>query len=383
MLNNFPKQRLSYAEKVANNYQWCKDVMHQLLVLHETSSTAPYHVNGSYHRKLANYQLYNNILNQKDFERECNPLGIEVGQFADEIQPYNKTYNKIQVLLGEELKRPFNYKAVLVNSEGIKTKLAHRDKLLREYVNGQIQQTINGLSEHYQKELTEEEVGQLLDPKQIEKHMATTYLEAREILANKLLQYFDKALTVREKKNDAFKHALISGEEFVYVGEHNGEPIMDVLNPLGVFYHKSPDTKYIQDGLYAGYRTMMNSGEILDKYGSYLSKEDISRIDGSPTPGLSNAFLPEKDMRYHHDYNPNYMYSSTTIMEGAYSPSKAEDFLVQHIEWKSQRKIGFLTYTNTFGEKETTLVSEDFKLPEKYVTRTITKDFGRKVILHV
>lgn len=33
-----------------------------------------------YNRKLANYQLYNNILNQKDFERECNPLGIEVGQ---------------------------------------------------------------------------------------------------------------------------------------------------------------------------------------------------------------------------------------------------------------------------------------------------------------
>jgi hypothetical protein len=87
-------------------------------------------VKKEYDKKLSNYRLYNNIIDQKEFEKECNPLGFEVGQFEDEIKPYNKAYNKIQVLLGEELKRPFSYRTIISNSDGINEKqLAKTHKL--------------------------------------------------------------------------------------------------------------------------------------------------------------------------------------------------------------------------------------------------------------
>ena len=86
-----------------------------------------------------NYKLFNNIINQKDFEAECNPLGIEVGQMEDEIKPYNKIPNKIQVLLGEELRRPFVYKAVLVSEDGIKSKLRRKNEMITQYVEGIMQ----------------------------------------------------------------------------------------------------------------------------------------------------------------------------------------------------------------------------------------------------
>lgn len=44
-----------------------------------------------------------------------------------------------------------------------------------------------------------------------------------------------------------------------------------------MFYHKSPEVKFIQDRLYAGYKTYMTTADILDRFGMYLSDEDKDR----------------------------------------------------------------------------------------------------------
>lgn len=186
------------------------------LLLHYASGGNAGDDTTSYERKLANYQLYNNILNQKDFERECNPLGLEIGQFKDEIQPYNKTYNKIQVLLGEELKRPFNYRTVLTNTEGIRLKQMAAKQMLQQFIQTQVEQLIMQLSQG--QEPTEEDqqfIDGLVKPEELDRYMKTDYREAREELADQILDYLISKLSLKELMNDAFKHALIAGEEFV------------------------------------------------------------------------------------------------------------------------------------------------------------------------
>lgn len=336
-----------------------------------------------YSRKLSNYQLYNNLINQKDFESICNPLGLDVGQFSDSILPYNKTYNKIQVLLGDELARPFSFKAVLTNSDGVRSKLAHRDYLLKQFVYSKIQSTIQQLSST-DKEFVESSMNDILPPEQIDEMMRTSYMDAREVLANKILQYLYKALGVRAKKNDAFKHALIAGEEYVYVGEENGHPCVDVLNPLGVFFHKSPETKYVQDSLYAGYRTYMTSGEILDRYGDFLTEEQARQIDSTHEGrfGINSEFIGPT-MKYGHDSSETYWNSlmSTPNPEGSYSSSNYsfnDDWVVYHMEWRSQRKVAFLTYYNEFGDEQTEILSEDFEVPHTASRTTTTGVYGMR-----
>lgn len=323
-MKNFQTQRLSYADKTKDNYQWCKDVADSLFIDYASN------YDNDYNRKLSNYQLYNNVLNQVDFEKECNPLGLSIGQFQDTIQPYNKTYNKIQVLLGEELRRPFNYKVVLINDDGIKSKLAHRDKLLKEYVMAKVNAVI---SQVYPEA---KDTSEVLPPEEIAKYMNTTYLDSREITASKLLNYLVRSLQIKDKKNDAFKHALLSGEEIVFVGMENGDPIVVPLNTLGTFYHKSPETKYIQDGLYAGYRTFLTSADVLDKFGQYLTEEDKKKIDNFVVgPFASNNEGSHPDMRYdfkdyldhnHIDVNNQGSYQGST------RTSSSSNWLVQHVE---------------------------------------------------
>ena len=301
-MKNFPRQRLSFSQKSSDDFRWAKDVMDHLLLTYSLDSGVVNLPNNEYQRKLSNYQLYNNQINQMDFERECNPLGIDVGQFQDAIQPYNKTYNKIQVLLGEELRRPFNFKPVLINSDGIRQKLEYQDALYRNYVYSQLQESIQRISGMYSPQLLEEINTPIIDPKDVKKYMAHTYQDAREILASKILNYLIIADDVVDKKNDAFKHALIAGEEVLYVESEVDNPTVKIVNPLNFFYHASPETKFIEDALYAGYRTYLTPAEVLDIYSPYLTKEQVSRIDSSYQGfiGMRDDII-NKDMRYGHD----------------------------------------------------------------------------------
>lgn len=214
--NGFPKQRLSYSEKSANDFKWAKDVTDNV-ILYSSPGGSSY--DEAYDRKLSNYLLYNNVILQKDFERECNQLGIEVGQFKDEIKPYNKTYNKIQVLLGEELKRPFDFRTALVNSEAVQHKLEYKKYMLKSYMESQIAQYIQSIvgqapQDPDQQQQYNDLVNQIVPPDKLDSHMAS-YRTRHERKANQILQYLIKAQSLKEKMNEAFKHGLIAGEEHV------------------------------------------------------------------------------------------------------------------------------------------------------------------------
>ena len=382
-MRHFPKQRYPYNEKIKDDYAWAKKVIDILLTEEFPNPAVVNYQDTEYYRKLSNYQLFNNIINQKDFERDCNRFGISVGQFTDEIQPYNKTYNKIQVLLQDEMNRPFRYKAILTNSDGVRTKLQYRDMLLKEYVYSRIQQAINSLGV-YPKELVSN--NEVMDPAQINKYMNNTYLESREILANRIIQYLIKKLSIRDKKNDGFKHGLISGEEVVWVGDIHGKPTIIPVNSLGFFYHKSGETKFIQKGLYAGYRTYMSSGDVLDTYGPYLKEEEIEMIDTRASGGLLvNAHEPGAAMDYHLDEADNMLFSASSYnsLEGSYSSPHIQDWLVQHVEWRSQQKIGFITFINQYGDEQIDLVDEFYEPPKAAKKVSVTKEYGRKQTLYV
>lgn len=375
----FPKQRLSFKEKTDNNCEWGKKMVDLLILNYATDQSYVPIADSEYQRKLSNYQLYNNKLNQSDFQRDCNALGLSVGQFQDEIKPYNKAPNKINVLLGEELKRTFNFRTVLVNSEGVKSKQEAKSKLLRQYIQSYIESLI---AKHNPSVSPEVPLENTVKPEEINEYMAYTYLDAKEKLANQLLQYLFYKEDIIDKKNDGFKHGLLSGEEHGWVGVENGEPVIQVLNSLGVFYHKSPETKYIQDGLYAGYRTRMTSGDIIDRFSDDLTSEDLSKIEVT-LQSLSgmDAQLSKKMKYYTDDISDAYLRQSlleNSNSEGSYSLPKAEDWVVTHVEWRSEKKVGFIKSINEYGEEEETMVSEDFEVPSYATVKTEVNKYGKR-----
>lgn len=322
----FPKQRLSFSKKAADNFRWAKDCIDALAMNYASASN--YETNttetSNWNRMLSNYQLYNNVINQKDFESTFNPLGLQVGQFKDEVQPYNKAYNKIQVLLGDELARPIDYRVVLSSESGVAAKLAHKNKLLRDYVRYKIESQIASYTEQY----PDQDPSELVPPEKLDEYMTKTYRDPEESAATKILDYVIRSKHVKEKMNDAFKHALISGYEVVRVFPNNGEVDILPVNPLGLLYHKTPDVKFVEDGLYAGYRTTMDSSSVLDAFPD-LSDKDIKKIEARlKNVNSLDGKLGTKDMRYQTEdvLDPFIqMDNSTHPDEGTYGPSNSND----------------------------------------------------------
>jgi len=345
------KQRLSFNEKSKSNFKWARETIDKILMSYSLDSDTVNEYKNEYERMLSNYQLYNNKINQKDFTRLCNPLGIDIGQLIDEIQPYNKAYNKIQVLLGEELKRPFNHKVTLTNQEGIQSKLNDRTIALRSYIYASLSAKIPELPQEFSDNLIPEE--------DIKRYLSSSYLSQKEITASAILNYLHKKLDLKDLKLDAFKHALLSAREFIYVTSTNDAPVIEILNPLGVFYEKSNDVKYIQEGSYAGYRTYLTSGEVLDKYAVYLTDDEIEKIDKLSLSPYGIQVSSNKTIEYGNDrLNDN--------------PTQGNQILVQHVEWRSQRKVGFLT------SDKTVMVDESFPVPPTAIKSVRTKEYGRK-----
>lgn len=368
--SNYPKQRISYSKKIANDKEWAKSMVDTLGEYYQRfSEDRGYSGITDYHRMLSNYRLYNNELDQEDFSRELDLLGVSEGEaYQDKIQPYNKSYNKINVLLGEEKKRPFNYKAVLANEEGYNSYIIEKQRRLKEFLNAEVQrikaQMLPPDIPREQRELAQqqvqEELNAVIPPERLEKYMNTSYLDAREITMNKLLKFLVKKEEILDKKNDNFKHALISAKEFSYVGVNNGKPYVEVLNPLYTFYHKSPETKFIEDGLFAGYVKRMHPHEILDRWRDKLKDKDIKKLEDINIAGRRGD-IPSKKGDYRFLETGRHL-EGLTDSHGSYGREEEDAWEVLHVEWRSERKIGFLTYLDEMGQVQETYVNEGFKL---------------------
>ena len=352
----FPKQRLSYEEKTRNDYEWVKQVVGSIFKYADTNMPGRFGTE-EYKRALRNYRWYNNQIDQKEFENECNIFGLDIDQIKEDVLPFSKAPNKINTLLGEEITRPFSYRTVLINPEGVRMKMRLKDDMITKYFEAQLQdmmRTLQGLN-------PETDPKELMTPEQIEEYFRTKYRDIREHYADNILKYLYKEDRLKDKKNDSFAHGLKSGYEIVKVGIKNGFPTVEVINPLNAFWHKSPETRYIQNALFAGHTKFMTLGEVIDEYGDELTDEQMEQLEGMqhggqlddkmriPKGGALNSVLQSVNFNY----------------EGSYgTDTSLYDISVRHVEWVSQKKIGFLEYIDDAGDLVTTMVNEDFNVPD-------------------
>lgn len=364
------KQRLSYKEKIANDYEWAKEVIDSFEI------QADSYMGQRDRLKMMErcYGLYNNQVDQEDIEQVFNPLGVDVGQKRDKINAFNKAHNKINTLIGEMLKRPSTYKNVIISPERAIAVEEIKDKLIKEFLISQINKKAE-IDMLVQQGLAEEELQQALQeleqkyaevksPDQIAEYLKDEYLEPREIKANDILEDITIRQRIAETKADSFKHALLAGEEIVWVGERNGNTVIEPINPLFAFYHKSPETKYIQDGDYAGVKYKASLGEVFDNY--TLDKKDLDYLE-EKYAGDHSSMAPSRSMKYHFDTTDAQLRrqliagSTANRHRGSYGYAYEDMIDVMHVEWKSQKKIGLLTVLNEDGEADTVIVDEEFK----------------------
>ena len=298
------------------------------------------------------YNLYNSIFDEKDFKRVTNPFKVDDG-FPATPQDFNIIRPKIDLLIGEETKRPMNFRVVRTSQEAASELMEKEKQMLMQYIMAAITARMSEEeAAQFQEQLAN---GEVMPPQAIAKYMERDYKDVIENTAYHTLVYLKEKLNIDNEFIKGRKDALIAGTEIYYVGVLNDEPYMERVNPLYFSYDKSPDLEYIEDGSWCCRRMRLPVAEIYDRYYDKLTEKDLNKLNEMLT-GTPMNDRGEKDPVDNFNSIQMHIYDNPV-----YDQKSRYCINVWHCCWKSFKKIYYVTTLDEAGQPQVTIVDETYK----------------------
>lgn len=341
----FPRQKLPLSKK---GKKWQEDCVNYIIGEGNVTSGGN---STSYHGELQTYyNLYNSIFDEKDFKSITNPFKVEDG-FPATPHDFNIIRPKVDLLIGEETKRPLNFRVIRTSQEATSEMQEKEKQMILQYIEAAI--TAKMSPEEAQQFQEQLQSGEIMPPEQIAKYMDKDYKDIVENTAYHSLTYLREKLDLDNEFIKGWKDGLISGREIYYVGVLNAEPYAERVNPICFSYDKSPDLDFIEDGSWCCRKMRMPITEVYDRYYDKLEEKDLDRLEemiGS-TPGRNLGDRSPVDMGIQlriYD-NPIFEGSGKSLVN------------VWHCCWKSFKKIFYVTTTDDAGQPQINIVDETYQ----------------------
>lgn len=374
------KLKIPEKEKYKDDGQWFKDYLHETI-----PSLLPN--SDDYQAMITAYKVVNNDLT--DFKgmmsRFCNPLGDDIGEVDEEIQPYPELHNSVNVLKGEIVQRRDQLHLMLLSANAIKSK---NDKMFAA-----IKQSVDEKLGIELQKMEMEMKG--MDPKQVDEYVKQlrtqlepedlaqkNWLSEVEIFYNKALQYCTYDQDVLDKRVDTMNDIAVADRMFIYSGWSHGKPTLEVRNPLYVIWHKSPNEKYIHKSSWIAYQKPVALVNAIEAYD--LSDEDIEKLQITFGRGLDNrhALGASNEIVFDHtrqdllinQSQPNVDKTIGLNQTDTFSTSNRTLIWETHFEFKAFKELIFLSYKDDYGVPITSILGSNFEIPkeakkEKYINR--------------
>ena len=315
--------------------------------------------NGStkYEEMQTYYNLYNSIYDEKDLLYVTNPFKQKDG-FPATAQDYNIIKPKVDLLLGEETKRPFNFRVVRTSDDATSEVQEKAKQMLTDYIMATVMSKLGPEeAQRYQEAL---QSGEIMPPEAIQKYLSKDYKDIAETTAQHALSYLKNKLNVTHEFFKGWKDALIAGEEVYYVGIINGDPYLERVNPLFFSYDQQADLEFIHDADWCCRKMIMSATQIYDRFYDKMSEKQLNQLlemiedtsRGGINPEVRKTSLDFPHIKTH------------TIGGFTTNPfDDVDDINVWHCCWKSFKKIGFVTYVDPeTGMPDELQVDESYKV---------------------
>ena len=345
--SRFPQQKLPLSKK---NEKWQHDCVNY--IIGEGNIVSGGQTNTAHGEMQTYYNLYNSIFDEKDFKKITNPFKVEEG-FPATPQDFNIIRPKIDLLIGEETKRPLNFRVVRTSQEATSELMETQKQLLMQYMQAAVMAQMG--PEEQQQFQEQLQNGEIMPPEQIAKYMDKDYKDIVENTAYHTLTYLREKLGIDNEFIKGWKDALISGQEVYYVGVLNAEPYMERVNPMYFSYDKSPDLEFIEDGAWCCRRMRLPITEVYDRYYDKLTEKDLIKleelINAVPANNLGEHGIRDdfRGIQLHFYDNP------------IYDEKGNHNVNVWHCCWKSFKKINYVTTQDEQGQMQVDIVDETYQ----------------------
>lgn len=358
-INQFPLQRLPMSKKTQDWKEACVDY----IAGHSQGSSRDGNNRSRKEEMQTYYDLYNSIYSEKDLKYVTNPFKQQDG-FPAMAQDYNIIKPKIDLLLGEETKRPFNFRVVHTSDIATSEIQDKAKQMIIDYIQATIMSKLGPEEQaRYQEAL---QSGEIMTPEQIQKYLSKDYKDIAEITAYHSLNYLKNKLNITHEFFKGWKDALIGGEEIYYVGIVNGEPCLQRINPIYFDYDSdTSDLEFIHEAQWCCYEMIMSLTEVYDRLYDKMSEKQLNelldmmddRSKGGVTPEVRKTSL-------------DYPHIKTHSIDGFSSNpfEESDNIHVWHCCWKSLKKIGFVN-----------IINPETGMPEEYQVDETYKETGNEL----
>lgn len=335
-----------------------------------------------------------------------------ISQLTDEfalpnyLRHYDITSQIINTLSGEWQKRPDTFRVKSYGERYENDFLRAKTEMITNYIQYNINNEINrkllemGIDPNRQDFASPEEQQQylqlveqqkqVLTPPEIEQYMATKWRQIAEIWGQHQLEFDKQRFNLAEKEKIEFEDMLIADRCFRHFYITGDSYNQETWNPVNVFFHKSPEVEYVEDGDYVGRVFYMTISDIIDKYGWMMPSDVMDKIRGGQEfnswkdkdgYGIKHgSVVPYQDYPQAKVFIDTIGYDPMTSMgiptvgeeffkaahQGNYSINTAGLLQVTEAYWKSQKKIGKVVYLDDSGVLTKTLVDENFIVPKNF-----------------
>lgn len=358
-INQFPLQRLPMSKKTQDWKEACVDY----IAGHSQGSSRDGNNRSRKEEMQTYYDLYNSIYSEKDLKYVTNPFKQQDG-FPAMAQDYNIIKPKIDLLLGEETKRPFNFRVVHTSDIATSEIQDKAKQMIVDYIQATIMSKLGPEEQaRYQEAL---QSGEIMTPEQIQKYLSKDYKDIAEITAYHSLNYLKNKLNITHEFFKGWKDALIGGEEIYYVGIVNGEPCLQRINPIYFDYDSdTSDLEFIHEAQWCCYEMIMSLTEVYDRLYDKMSEKQLNelldmmddRSKGGVTPEVRKTSLDYPHIKTHSING----FSSNPFEE-------ADNIHVWHCCWKSLKNIGFVN-----------IINPETGMPEEYQVDETYKETGNEL----
>lgn len=354
----FPQQQLPISRKNKKWREACVDwAKNKTFFNHQL-------VRKSVINKKINQDLLNGKLHMADVERVLNPYNIKADFIPDEIQHYSLINTKIDLLRGEETGRLFDFRVIVTNSNALSD--------IEEQKFAEYQQRVT--QELQSESASQEEFEQAMQ--NIQDDFEYNWQDARERMANCLLQHYMLEYNIPLLFNEGFVDALVNGEESYQIDIVGGEPVIYKLNPLKIRAFRSGYSNKLEDADVIIIEDYWSPSKILDVYYDVLSPKDVKKIEELPfnnegnvdsmdnldeRKGYINIHMLNEEFNPGGEYiNPFGLFEDPEI-ENLMPYDMAGNIRVLRVYWKSKRKIKRVKrYDPETGETEINFFDESY-----------------------
>ena len=351
---NFPSQKLTYKKK---GKAWRRDHL-------DWADSNSYLNNSNIRRKLKhkriNLNLYNGKLDVADMKLILNPGGMEKYYVPDAIQHYPIVTPRVNVLVGEEKRRKFDWSVSIVNPDTLSKIKEDQKKLVDQRLMEMLQSDVS--DEDLEQELTK-----------YADYINFDYQDIREKRANLLMKHYITKLNMKVIFQQGFKDALIMGEEIYMFDIVNGQVTFEKLNPLKVHTLRGGNSNKIEDSDVIVIDDFWSPGKIQDTYYNDLNDIETKKLDeqefnGSnvDSDGESHAINYADGLKLLEREGMDSYMESTGIFSakdsegrGTYTDGNG-NIRVLRMFWRSMKKVLKVEFFDELGKKQVKFRAEDY-----------------------